>query len=281
MLLLIALSSCTEQILQPRNARDFFLSSLRIGGQLTYDETDLDSTVLPSSFADSAQSFKDAIINRQSTTFHVVVSVPDSNVPYFSITKTITTPSVLDTFMPAAYRVHQTVTYGTTSSEYDWDGGLIHTYTLGTPDSADLNSIPLLCTDTTSVTDSVRTAFVSMLTGAGQTVTTLSGGEISATASTPDSASTIGVCYFDRIHLGQDSVNIEIGGYPYFSTQMAYTVVGAYRIATGMVSTQYCKLTGDALSAIETMTAANGVDYSSLYSSKKIRIVNITNISLP
>ncbi len=131
---------------------------MKLGGTLSYDETVTDSTLLPSIFADSSDTWKLSFTNRQTSVWHMVVSIPDTNNHYFKYVKTLTTPSVRDTSMPASSQVWKVVSYGTNVSEYDQAGNLVNSFTVPL-DTDDLNELPMMAEDTFTATDSMRNVF--------------------------------------------------------------------------------------------------------------------------
>jgi hypothetical protein len=272
------LTSCTHPVAnEPRNSLHLTMA-MKLGGNLTYDETVTDSTVLPSNFIDSSTTFKAIFCNSQTSSYHFVVSIPDTSLPYFQTVQTLTSPSVRDTTGPGGSQLWKTVTYGGTADDYDSSGALANSYTL-TLDSADLNGLPLIATDTVTANDSIRTLFEANMTSNGQTVTTGTGGEIISSASVPGVSGFSGIAYFNPNYLTMDSVVLSKSGSQYSRSHISYTTVGAWRVASFITDWNYLTLPSTEQSAIT--TAANGDDYSYLYSTVHVKITTISDISIP
>jgi hypothetical protein len=266
--------------------RPLFLTTLKAGGQLQYDEEDVDSTALPTGYADSSASFKSSITNWQDSKWHVVITVPDSTKPYFKTVKTAYWIASRDTLAAAGAQIWQTVTYGTNYSSYDANGDLISSNTI-TVDSAgaDLDDIPIAASQDSIVTDSSRNYFDSVLTANGQSVSTYGSSEIKSTSTFSAEGNMLSaLMYFDKNYLTLDSASIGLsGGATRTGQKNTYSSQGGYRIATTTVTTQYPVITSseiaDFKSYLSTPTSYYNVDPA--FGANHIIITTLSNIELP
>ena len=277
MIALIFFEACKAPVAGPESFRLRSTIAMKLGGTLSYDETVTDSTVLPSIFADSSGSFKQSFTNTQTTIYHVVVSIPDTTKPWFKTVKTITTPSVRDTSMPAGSQIWQTISYGTNVSQYDQTGDLVNSFTVPS-DTDDLLALPMMAEDTFTVTDSMKTVFTTGLTGVGQSVTT-SGSEIIASGSIPDTTSFTATSYYNNVHLTIDSSIILSGSSPFISSHYSYSTIGAYRVATGITDVRYLSLPTAQRDSISGWTPE--FNFSALYTSAHVTVTTISDVTIP
>jgi hypothetical protein len=251
--------------------------AMKLGGVLTYNETVTDSTVLPSIFADSSGSFKEAFTNPLTSTYSVAVSIPDTTRPWFQTTTTLTTPSARDTSMPTANQIWQTVAYGTNVTQYNLAGGVVNTFTVPS-DSDDLNDLPMLSEDTLTATDSMTTVMKSGLTGSGLSVS-YSGSEIVASGAIPDTTSFTSYSYYDPVHLTMDSSKLYYSGSPYSTNHFSYSTIGAHRVATTITNSRYFTMPIAQQDSIASWTPE--FNFSALYASTRVTITSISSISIP
>ncbi len=163
----------SPDIVTPKSRILRTMAAMRQGQTVQWDESVTDTVSLPTSLADSSADFRNQCFNRQVKTYHVVASIPDSLIPHFQITRSVTQYAQRDTM--GGRRVGKVVTYGNQFTTYDQNDNSISTTTLDVSNPAeDFADLPFFeMRPDTVVTDSERTKFVDIITSSGGIVTNL------------------------------------------------------------------------------------------------------------
>jgi hypothetical protein len=256
-------------------------SALHQGQSIEWDEEVIDSAVLPASFADSSAFIKTITTNYQRGTYHVKVTIPDSTVHKFQLDRTVTHYPAVDTMAPPQGMVSRTVTYGKQVKTYDFNGTLTSTITTTDGDSAvDFADLPFFeYRPDTVLTDSGRSALVSQMTGAGQTVTSLgSSGYLATYSITGDGATWNLAALFDHDHMAMTRCVVTNGADTSLNESYTYSSVGGFLINTARLSKSHSAIESAAFAGIQSIEsdinpARKSADY--------VKILNLSNISLP
>lgn len=253
-------------------------AALQTGQTIEWDETIVDTVTPPASLNDSSSDFRELAIRRQTKTYHVTVTVPDTSVHHFMITREVTQYAQRDTM--GGQRIAKEVTYGSNFTSYDPDNNVIQSYTLeGGDSSEDFTDMPFFeFRPDTVVTDSLRTAFVDTMTAMGATVTNLgTDGYKVASTFTEGTDSWNDTAYFDHDYLALTK-NTSSGNGTTSNTYYTYSSVDGYRINTLRRTEALSSLSTDLQSWYTTYATFVNSD---LFATTTVTTLQLSGIILP
>lgn len=169
----IILYSCNDDtITTPINKN--MLLSIPFGTVASWDEEIIDSNFVGPLQASLTPEEKLHFANRQYSKWHVIITIPDTNIKNFRIERTLLIPSSRDSAVPAANQIWRTVTYGTQFSAYDKDNVLLFTKVLEISNfEENLSFVPIEGGQSSNLPDSVVNKVVDSLNILGHYVNVL------------------------------------------------------------------------------------------------------------
>lgn len=274
---LFAIAGCSNPSVDPLQYEKPF--GLMQGQTLSWVEEMIDSVALPQELYGASAAERKAFINKNVSRWQVNVTIPDSNIKHFRIEKILLQIADRDTLVSPDAQIWRTVMYGNSYSEYNKYNNLIRTSTLDGTDTADIHSLPLIYTSSTSLTDSMVQIGISSMQNAGYSIT-----QNATTVTATKSESEYGATWqmesvFDKTYFGIQSSIMRRNGTIWSGESITYNNFGDYRIATSIITVSPMTLDTEGGSLLD--QEVPGMVPSYRRNITQVRIVNLSDITLP
>ncbi len=269
-------------ITNPANRMGRMMVAMRQGQTCEWDETVIDTVTPSSTLSDSSADFRAFCINRQIKKWHVIVSIPDSTVPQFQITRAVTQYAQRDTM--GGIRISKEVIYGSQYTTYDSSGNLVSSITLnsGPGDSAqDFTEFSFFeYRPDTVVNDSMRTKFADTMSAQGYTVTNLgsSGYKIEGTFHESGKSWSV-TSYLDHDYLTVTHSDATSSEGVTTSEEYTYSSISGYKINTSRITTTSSTMPNTWQAAFSNLSPVYNI--SPVFTSSQVQTLQLSNISLP
>ncbi len=234
---------------------------MREGGTLEYDETTIDSVIVPDDLATAPDSIKTAFANLQLSVWHVAVTVPDTTASYFNTVRKATQLPANEAGIDSNFQISKTVICGKSFTSYNSLGGIYQSGTFDFPDSLkdNIGVLPLLYFSSTVASDSAKAAFITYASNNGFSVNDESDGIHLQSTVTEGGVAYDARMVFDHEYLELVQSEVYETSTLACHVDYAYSTIGDYRFAFKTVTTTPFAMSADRVADFE--AAYDGATY--------------------